>query len=521
MDQLPTTLKMINDEVKQNFRVIISFIICVLSPVILSAIARGRRGPPLPPGPKTLPFIGYSFGSCAWKQMEKITQKYGPVSSVKIGNKLLVIVGRVEPALTLLEGRSGIYCDRPQLEMAGNIMSGGLRTLCLGYGDRWKRFRRVLHSQLDNKSATAYSPIQERASRQLILDILERPNDFIHALTRYAASVIIKITYGKVTPINHDDEEVIQVIKSLGRFTKAARIGAHAVDRFCWLRYIPGWVNQGRKWHQEELKLFSSQVEGVRREINIPGKREHCFASFMLERQKEFSLSDDEAAYLAGSLFGAGSDTTSAALAIVVFAAACFPEEVRKVQEELESVVGRKRMPTFDDYLELPMVSAFVSETFRWRPVSASGFMRATVKDDIYRGYFIPAGSWVVGNHWSIHRDESVFPEPDKFDISRWLTMDQTTGKTVMRSSLRHFAYGFGRRKCAGIAIADRSMFINTANLFWSFEIKKKTESNGNVVELDPEAFEDGTNARPKPFQVDFVPRVADLRKAIDEMSAY
>nr|AHK06531.1 putative cytochrome P450 [Puccinia horiana] len=309
--------------------------------------------------------------------------------------------------------------------MAGNIMSGGLRTLCLPYGDRWKRFRR-------------YQPIQERASRQLILDIVERPKDFTEALTRYAASVIIKITYGKLTPIHHGDEEVVQVIKTLRRFTKAARLGAHSVDRFPWLRYIPGWVAQGRKWHQEELQLFSSQVEGVRREINIPGKRDSCFTSYMLERQKEFSLSDSEAAYLAGSLFGAGSDTTAAALAVVIFAAACHPEESKRVQDELDSVVGDGR--------KLPFVTAFVCETFRWRPVSAAGFMHATVKDDVYEGHFIPAGSWVIGNHWSIHRDESVFPEPEKFDLSRWLTIDEKSGKTILRPDMRHFAYGFGRR---------------------------------------------------------------------------
>jgi hypothetical protein len=33
----------------------------------------------------------------------------------------------------------------------------------------------------------------------------------------------------------------------------------------------------------------------------------------------------------------------AAALAIVIFAAACHPEEVKKVQEELESVVGNGR----------------------------------------------------------------------------------------------------------------------------------------------------------------------------------
>jgi hypothetical protein len=30
-------------------------------------------------------------------------------------------------------------------------------------------------------------------------------------------------------------------------------------------------------------------------------------------------------------------------------------------------------VPQFDDYLELPLVTAFVCETFRWRPVSAAG----------------------------------------------------------------------------------------------------------------------------------------------------
>jgi len=64
-------------------------------------------------------------------------------------------------------------------------------------------------------------------------------------------------------------------------------------------------------------------------------------------------------------------------------------------------------------------------------------------------------------------------------------------------------------------------MFINTANLLWSFDIKKKKDKDGNVIELDTMAFEDATNSRPKPFEVDFVPRVPDLPRAIEEMSAF
>ena len=36
-----------------------------------------------------------------------------------------------------------------------------------------------------------------------------------------------------------------------------------------------------------------------------------CFAKYLIERQNEFELDDDELAYLAGSMFGAGSDTVS------------------------------------------------------------------------------------------------------------------------------------------------------------------------------------------------------------------
>ena len=43
------------------------------------------------------------------------------------------------------------------------------------------------------------------------------------------------------------------------------------------------------------------------------GQKEHraqpSFTTYLLEHQEEYGLSDDELAYLAGSMFGAGSDS--------------------------------------------------------------------------------------------------------------------------------------------------------------------------------------------------------------------
>lgn len=42
-------------------------------------------------------------------------------------------------------------------------------------------------------------------------------------------------------------------------------------------------------------------------------------------------------------MFGAGSDTTASAISVGVLAAACYPEAHRRVQEELDAVIGRER----------------------------------------------------------------------------------------------------------------------------------------------------------------------------------
>jgi cytochrome P450 len=67
------------------------------------------------------------------------------------------------------------------------------------------------------------------------------------------------------------------------------------------------------------------------------------FGKYLVERQAELELSDDETAYLAGSMFGAGSDTTASAISISIMAAASYPEAQRRVQAELDQVVGNER----------------------------------------------------------------------------------------------------------------------------------------------------------------------------------
>jgi len=197
-------------------------------------------------------------------------------------------------------------------------------------------------------------------------------------------------------------------------------------------------------------------------------------------------------------VFGAGSDTTAAAISIMVLAAAAFPEAQAKVQEELDLVIPPGRAPTFSDDIMLPQTRAFILETYRWRPVSVGGVAHRATKDIIWGNYCIPAGASVVGNQWSIGLDPLVFPNPQKFDPQRWLTED---GK--IRQDIKPFAFGFGRRICPGRHVADRSVFINTVLHLWAFRI-----SEIPTAPIDIFAFIDTFNTHPLPFEVKFEPRI-------------
>lgn len=76
-----------------------------------------------------------------------------------------------------------------------------------------------------------------------------------------------------------------------------------------------------------------------------------------------------------------------------------FPDVMRKIQAEIDSLMGSERMPEYDDEESLPYVRATVNEALRWRPVAVlGGTPHSVTADDVYNGMFIPKGSTVFAN---------------------------------------------------------------------------------------------------------------------------
>ncbi|KZP13150.1 cytochrome P450 [Athelia psychrophila] len=479
----------------------------VLAAVLFAAhrqLAQRRAAQHLPPGPPAHWLTGSPLpGPYAHLKWAEWTDLYGPVISVRTGSQITVIIGRVKEAVDIMEKEGASLADRPKNIAAGEVLSGGMRTLLVPAGTRFRKLRKALHARLSQKESVNYEPIQMENARNLVEDILKNPAGHQEHAKRYAAALVLTMAYGKTTPTHTSDPVVRQINLCLTRLGQVLLPGAWAVESYPWLRRVPGYLSVLQAWHGEELGLFREMVDNVRWDMRreqagdaASEKSRNSFARYLLEHQTEFELSDDELAYVAGSMFGAGADTTAAAISITVLAAAKYPAAQAKVHEELELVLAG-RAPTFADEDSLPQLKAFVMETFRWRPVSVAGVAHRATKDIAYGAYVIPAGASVVGNHWAIGHDPSVFPNPEHFDPQRWLTSEG-----ALRADLRSYPFGFGRRICPGQHLADGSVYITTALTLWAFSIAEVA-----AAPIDVMAFTDTMNTHPLPFQVAFAPR--------------
>ncbi|KDQ13006.1 hypothetical protein BOTBODRAFT_111951 [Botryobasidium botryosum FD-172 SS1] len=478
----------------------ISFLSLVLATCAAWLYSRTRTHARLPPGPPGHWLFGNKVPHPhAWLTFEQWRKVYGDVFSLRLGSQTLVVVAGYQANIDLMEKQAAYLDSRPRSIAAGAILSGGMRTLLMPSGNRLRRLRKALHGQLQPKAAATYEPMQTHAAHRLMHDILEDPSQFREHIMNFSAIFNMSLAYGKpASTTAKTNPDVLAVTTCLRRLGHANRPGAYWVDSFPLLYYVPWYGRQLKRWHQEELALFRGQLDRVHEKMINGTETSDCFAKQIIEKQAEYGLSDNEAAYLAGSLFGAGADATDSAISILVLAMACWPEATKKAQSELDRVVGRDRMPSFADRSSLPYIEAFILETYRWRGLSFGGVMHAATKDVIWNDHVIPKGSLIISNHWSIHMDKRVFSEPEKFMPERWLKNKE------QGNDIRLFVFGEGRRVCPGQVVSERSLFIVMATLLWSFHVRQDPFA---PIDASPERFTDTVTSHALPYSALFEAR--------------
>lgn len=173
---------------------LIAAVTLVLAAVIYN-LGRQRSSGVLPPGPPPTWLIGNRIPSTLpWRWFEGLTKRYGPLTTVWIGRRPLIVVGTFDAAADVLEKQGSKSPSRPQAYWASTLLSGGMRILLVPSGERWRRLRKASHTHLQPSVIGNYEPLQTRAASNVLLDILHDPDQHQMHAKRYAASLILTIT---------------------------------------------------------------------------------------------------------------------------------------------------------------------------------------------------------------------------------------------------------------------------------------------------------------------------------------
>ncbi|KAM5541056.1 hypothetical protein V8D89_005367 [Ganoderma adspersum] len=467
-----------------------------------------RKPSGLPPGPPRS-FLGDNTRDIPavlpWKTFTAWNKRYGPVISFYLGRTPVIVLGTAQAAWDLLDKRSEIYSGRPRSIMAGEILSWGVRAITMPYGPRYKRWRALMQASLNSTAVMQYRPLQSLESKILLRKLLEAkdPMEYKGHLAIFQMSVIFRLAYGRRVRTLQDDI-VVANIKAGGPFGKYQVPGKYLVESWPFLLWLPHrlqWFRHEAERHGEaDRELYMSLMNRVKQQME-DGTAQPSMATFGLEKQAEFGISDLEMAYTLSGPWDAGVGTTLASIEIFLLAMLHYPGVMKKAQGEVDSVIGTSRMPEFSDMESMPYMIALIKEVARWRPIAPTGFPHALTTDDTYNGHFLPKGATVYANIHAMMQDEQMFPEPETFKPERFLDTDNPR----LQNFTLHF--GFGRRICPGMYIANQAIFIVLARLLWAFDVAPVIGPDGKPVIPSKDDFTSGLVTRPSPFPCAFKPR--------------
>ncbi|KXX76226.1 Cytochrome P450 2U1 [Madurella mycetomatis] len=391
----------------------------------------------------------------------------------------LIILNDLKSASDLLDRKATTTSHRPPNIVVG-IMTGNLLITFLNPGEIWNRMRRASHNSLRPSAVPLYQHALYREAVSLSVKMLTEPSrmEWYGHIQRAVAGGAIRMIYGRTS-----EEDVRTLNEYVKRLTKSATSpGTYLVEVLPWLRMSP-W----KKMAQSAFETDSTTFKKLFRESKEKGMDGPSMVNTLTNNSKSLGLTEEEEYWLAGAVF-TGSQTIIDVLSWWLMAMILYPQSQERAHEEIDSVVAKGRLPTFEDCERMPYMQAMVREVIRWRPIDPLGLPHTTSEDIWHEGFFIPKGSMLIPNVWAINRDPDTFgPDAHHFNPARHI--DGTTGKMkpapANTKEEGHVSFGFGRRICVGRHFANKMLLINMVLLAWATKIDCERGPDGQPIGLD------------------------------------
>ncbi|XP_030839917.1 cholesterol 24-hydroxylase isoform X1 [Strongylocentrotus purpuratus] len=268
----------------------------------------------------------------------------------------------------------------------------------------------------------------------------------------------------------------------------AALQGLQSLHERPWSTMDPRCISMRRSTRKAIHLIRETGRDQIKERIRARKRADHVPSDLLnlildiandLEGDKDFGMENMLDEFV--TLFIAGQETTSNLLAFTILQLGRHPDVAKKLQAEVDEVLGQKHTIQYEDLAKLEYMMRVLKETLRlYSPVG--GTTRLTAHPVKYNGITIPAKATVTVMSYVMSRMEEYFDDPLLFNPDRFKPSEDGS---LPRHLYAYFPFSMGQRSCIGQQFALIEARVILAKLLQRFEFRlEQSQSMGILDEL-------------------------------------
>eukprot|EP00253_Pinus_taeda_P007308 PITA_07308 len=331
----------------------------------------GRNGGRLPPGPHPCPIIGnlHQLKKPVHHALKDLAEKYGPIMFLRLGSVPTVVVSSSETAEHFLKTQDSIFASRPSTA-AGKYLSYNFKGILLSpYGDYWRQVRKLCALELfTSKRIASFKHVREEEVSAITRSIWEQSQNgtiavnVSKAVFTLSSNVISRILFRRNVSdddLGVDGKGFKQMLLELSAIVGDLNIGD-------FIPYLDWMDLQGIKRRMVEISktydAFAVKIidEHLHVQAAAPSSDGQAEAEAEAENVKDFvdvllqmtadnnhingdtTAREETVKSIMFDILFAGTDTSASTLEWTMSELLRHPHVLKKLQEEIESTVGKR-----------------------------------------------------------------------------------------------------------------------------------------------------------------------------------
>lgn len=452
--------------------------------------SRGRHK--LPPGPIGLPLIGslHMLGKLPHRTLYKMSQKYGPIMSIRLGLVPTIVVSSPAAAELFLKTHDAIFANRPKVQFSDS------KTMAFSeFGGYWRSVRKFCNMELlsptkiDSMAGLRKEELgflvewlKNAAGTGQVVNVTDKVSGLIEDMTcrmllgkkskddsRFNLSEVLNEMTKTTGAFNVADFIPFLAPLDLQGLARKTKITGKALDKILEL-IIDEHEQEASEGYKKLDKDFVDVLISLK--SNPPSIHEQL--------AKNIDRSNIKAIIL-DIIFGS-VETSITAIEWIMSELIRHKRVMKLVQEEIRNVIVDCEFIEESQLSKLDYLHMVVKESMRLHPIIPLLIPHESMEDIVVDGYYIKKKSRIIINSWGLGRDPKIWSENvQEFFPERFIGRDiDLRGK-----NFELIPFGSGRRGCPGMHLGLTNVKLVVAQLVHSFDWELPFDMSPDELNMD------------------------------------